>query len=312
MGPVAIPVTLQASSGDVIVHILSPADGNVMAELSGPQTALDKVRNVIFTANAEQRIYINVDANVAPGRHEISALAIANSSVFTNSGVTVMNTTPGQITYSVERIVEANLPVQMSAADVTNLDGVPAFDPPSVKFKGPQSVLDQLTADRQMVAYANLRGNDELKLPGTHEVKSVPLILPTTDSDVVFSPAAVTVTFKVRQTEERFIYPSMPVWVLAPPVLADRGYKVQILSSPNLANVTLAGSPDVIAQLRSNTLLPKPQAHLQVSLEDLTAAGSKITRQVKYDLPDGVHVTPDDAVRTVDFRLVDVGSTGAR
>ena len=139
----------------------------------------------------------------------------------------------------------------------------------------------------------------------------MPLILPTTDSDVTFTPASVTATFKVKQTQEAYLYPSMPVWVLAPPVLADEGYKVQITSNPNLANVTLVGPPDVIAQLRNGTLTPRPQAHIEVSLTDLPAGTTK-TRQVEYGLPDGVHVAPEDAARTVDFKLVDTGTGAGR
>ena len=155
--PVAIPVTLQANSGDVVVHVLSPADGNVMAELSGPQTALDEARNLISNPTSGQRVIINVDGNATRGRHEVSALAIEDSPIFTSRGVSVLNATPGQITYSVEKIVEANLPVQMPA-DVTNLDGVAAFDPPTVKFRGPQSLLDQLTADRQIGGVCEFAG----------------------------------------------------------------------------------------------------------------------------------------------------------
>jgi hypothetical protein len=301
---VAIPITLRASSADVVVHMISPADGNVMAVLSGPQNSVDKVLTLISNPNSDERVYINVDTNVSPGRHEISTTQIGESPIFTGRGVSVLNAAPVQLIYSVEKIVDANMPVEMPP-DVMNLDGTPAFDPPTVKFRGPQSVLDQLTADRQLVVYANLKGRDALHIPGAHEEIGVPLILPSDASDVTFTPGVVKATFQVRATEERFVYPSMPVWVLAPPVLAERGFKVSIVSNTNLANVTLVGSPDVIAQLRSDTLTPKPRAHVEVSLDDLPA-GTLRTRQVEFDLPEGVHVAAEDQARTVDFKLVDI------
>lgn len=298
---VSIPVTLRTTSPNLLVRMISPADQNVMAELSGPHNALDEVLKIISDPNSSDRVYINIDANIRPGTYEISADRIGQSTIFTGRGITVLNAAPSTITYTVEKIVEADFPVQMPA-DVTNLDGAPAFDPPTVKFHGPQSILDRLTADRQTVVYAELRGRDALRIPGPHEEKAVPLLLPSNDPDVSFTPTSVTATFKVRQAEERMIYPSMPVWVLAPPLLADRGYKVVLASSPNLENVTLVGSPDLIAQLRSGTIMPKPRAHVEVSLDDLPA-GTPRTRQVKYDLPDGVRVSSDDVGRTVEFML---------
>lgn len=307
--PIAIPVALRTNSPDVVVKIISPADRNVMAILSGPQHALDDTLRTISSPNSADRVYINVDSNVMPGRYAVPTSRIEESPLLAGSGVSVVNASPGEITYTVERIVEADLPVTMPA-DVTNLDGAPAFDPPMVKFRGPQSVLDQLTADRQLAVYANVHGVDELHMPGPHKVHDVPLLpLPITDNNVSITPTNVTVSFKVRQTQEEMTYPSMPVWVLAPPVVSDRGYKVVIVRNSNLANVKLTGSPDVIAQLTSGALTPKPRAHVEVSLEDLPegSEGPEKTRIVKYDLPDGVHVSSDDATRTVDFKLVAVG-----
>lgn len=299
--PVAIPVTLRTNSPDMVVHIISPADKNVMAELSGPHKAVDEVLKIISNPNSPDRVYINIDPNTLPGIYPVSTDRIAQSSIFSGRGVSVLDPVPANITYSVEKIVDANFPIQMPT-DVTNLAGPAVFDPPTVKFRGPQPVLDRLQADRQTVVYANLSGRDSLRIPGPHVEKAVPLIVPSNEPDVSFTPTTVTATFTVRQAEEKYINPSMPVWVLAPPILADRGYKVVIVSNPNLANVTLLASPEIIAQLKNGSLTPKPRAHIEVSLDDLPA-GTVRTRQVKYDLPDGVRVLPDDLARTVDFKL---------
>ncbi|HWB53060.1 MAG TPA: hypothetical protein VG722_02670 [Tepidisphaeraceae bacterium] len=304
--PVAIPIALRTASPNVVVHLKSPGDGNVMAELSGPSKSLDEVLKIIQNPIAANRVYINVDGNVQPGRYTLPADRIGQSTIFAGRGVSVVDASPPTLTYDVEKIVEANFPVELSS-DITNLDGPATFDPPTVRFRGPQSVLDRLTADRETYVTADLSGRDALHIPGAHEEKAVPIQPPrqVSDQEVTFTPSTVTAVFKVRQTEEKFIYPSMPVWVLAPPVLADRGYKVVIVSNPNLANVTLLASPSLIAQLRNDTLTPKPRAHIDVSLDDLPS-GTVRTRQVKYDLPEGVRVSADDLMRTVDFKLQEV------
>jgi hypothetical protein len=301
--PVAIPVTLRTTSANVVVHMITPADKNVMAELAGPRKSLDEVLNIISKPNPADRVYINIDPNVQPGRYTLASDQIGQSTIFTGRGVSVIDPAPN-ITYTVEEIKSANFPVEMPSG-ITVLDGPATFDPPTVQFRGPKSVLDSLIADRQNFVTADLTGRDALHIPGAHEEKAVPIKLPINDPEVTFTPSTVTAIFKVRQTEEKYIYPSMPVWVLSPPVLVDRGYKVVIVSNLNLANVTLLAAPDLIAQLRNDTVAPKPRAHIDVSLDD-PPAGTVHTRQVTYDLPDGVRVSADDLTRTVDFKLQEI------
>ena len=150
--------------------------------------------------------------------------------------------------------------------------------------------------------YADLSGRSSLRVPGPQTEEAVPLIKPTSDASVTFTPETVTARFKVQQADQRYRRPTMPVWVAAPPLLAERGYKVVLLSPPNLSNVNLIGPPELIEALQKDLLKPIPKAYIEVTLDDLPVDVPK-TREVKYELPRGIEVAPEDRGRTVEFKL---------
>jgi hypothetical protein len=303
--PVSIPVSIRTNTPNVIVSLVDPSDRNVMAQLNGPRKGLDDAMKIISRPGEGDRIYIDVDGNVPPGKnYPVSADRIAQNPIFASRGITVLNATPSTLTYRVQKVVTEKIPIQLPPS-ITNLDGPATFEPDAVTVRGPDDLLKELKARNQWVVYADLTGRESLKVPGPQEEQAVPLTVPASDPDITFTPATVKVKFKVRQAEERYTYPSMPIWIDAPSILAERGYKVVLSGSPNLTNVRLVGTPDLIAALRDGTLKPKPKAHVEASTEDLPVNTPR-TRDVKYELPAGITVAPEDARRSVEFRLQEI------
>lgn len=301
-----IPIDVKTSAPNRVVKLESPADRNIVADLAGPRAQLDEVLNIISRPGESDRIRLDIDPSLGPGRYPISSARIADNPLFKGRGVSVFNCQPQYLMIRVDEVVGKEIPVRVQS-NVTNLDGAPAFDPPTVHVQGPRAKLEELEIKGQLLVTANLSGRDSLKTPGSHEEKALPLILPN-DSDLTFTPTAVNATFKVKQTEDKLDYPSMSIFVNTPLTLGDR-YRVELqgdlTDDPFVRNVTLIGPTDVISALRREDFKPKPVARLTITNDDLPA-GTTRTRELKYDLPENVRVSPEDARRTVEFKLVEI------
>ena len=115
----------------------------------------------------------------------------------------------------------------------------------------------------------------------------------------------VHATIDVRQADKSFIKNSMPVTVDSPVGTSTR-YDI-VVDRPAVQNVTLIGPPDTIDAMQKPDFEPQPKGRLVITSADLTVGTH--TKTVKYDLPDGVHVSADDMKKTVDFKVVDRTAT---
>ena len=117
----------------------------------------------------------------------------------------------------------------------------------------------------------------------------------------------VSASVDVRQSDKTWLNPSMTI-TIDQPVGTDDKYKI-VIDRPAVQNVTFVGPPDIIDAIQKRDFEPQPKARLVITAADLLTLGIH-TKVVQYDLPDGVHVTPEDRKKTVEFKVVDRAATG--
>lgn len=299
---VRFPVQVSIASPDRV--ILGSRERFVTAELRGPAAEVEAVKNKLLQGGDEAAIALPLDQNLSPGSHEIRTALIAGDALFRTHAITVDNTEPQLLSVYIDQMVERDVPIAVPAS-VTNLDGKPVFEPARVKVRGPKSVLDRAEADGLLHAFADLSGLQSLKTPGVHEEKAVPVVTQVRGEHVQVTPTAVNATFKVRPADVTVTWSFMPVWVNTPPGFGDR-YRV-VLTNQTLKDVRLVGPAETIAAMQQENFRPKPKARIDVSNADLPA-GQTRSKVVQFDdLPKGVAVSPDDAQRTAEFRIVEPG-----
>ena len=180
-------------------------------------------------------------------------------------------------------------------SEVTNLAGPPAFEPRTVRVRGPRAKLED--PREPLVVVAELTGRDELQTPGPKDIAAVPLRASIDDPSIQLSPTTVRAIIDVSQREEKFLIASMPIWHSTPAGLLQQ-YRVE--APPSVPNITVIGPHDQIQSLARGEYRPK--ALLEITAED---AGERIPRELKFDLPDRVKVIAEDREKTrVSFQLV--------
>jgi len=305
-----VPLQLQvhANGAKQVASIAVPQDRSVVLTLEGPRVRLDTLRDQFSTGGRAAQITIELPTDTGTGpitrgiADELNKLPL-----FRSNGVKVTAASPAQMTVMVDEVVTRELFVSADMS-VANFDGVPVFDPPTVRLTGPRSVLDRYTdvdAAGRSVILADLAPLAEVRTPGDHTRSEVALVRPQLLAEVnpaqfSLSPDRVRTAFRIRQADVTFTIPAMPVFPLAAPTFLD---EFRAVYEPTVANVTVQGAPDVIAALRAETLEKKPKAILEFSRDDLPP-GKTRSRRLRYDLPDGLSVVPEDLKREVEFTLV--------
>jgi hypothetical protein len=183
---------------------------------------------------------------------------------------------------------------------VTNLDMAKTyFDPKQVSISGPESAFKDA---KSLTVYAALANSPALNTPGPQDVSDIPLKMDLADpSQITISPSVVKAHLEVLSADITREFASVPIVVTAPPKLLQT-YYVDV-QPPSIANVKIVGPPD---QVQNATI----EAELKVTNDDI--GGSDLPRQLKYDLPVGVRLAPDnqEAFQTVKFTLVQRTSGG--
>jgi hypothetical protein len=183
---------------------------------------------------------------------------------------------------------------------VTNLDmSKTHFDPKQVLISGPESAFKEA---KSLAVYAALVGSPALNTPGPQDVSDVPLKMDLADgSQITISPSTVKAHLEVLSSDITREIASVPIVVTAPPKVLQ-AYYVDVQPA-SIANVWITGPPD---QVQNATV----EAELRVTNDDI--GGSDLPRQLKYDLPDGVRLSPDhqEALQPVKFTLVQRTSGG--
>ncbi|MGH7214707.1 MAG: hypothetical protein ACREIT_08085 [Tepidisphaeraceae bacterium] len=303
------PVEVRSNDPNKIVTLLVPADKNVMAELTGPRAALDQLREILTGGLSPRGVQIEVPADLSPGLHERrTADLLSAQPIFRESGVAVSDCSPPVLKMYVDEVVEREARVVAPPEVLNLLEGPALFDPPTIRVRGPKSLiaqLDQRDEEGRTVVYADLAGFPAVRQPGTHDVSDVPLVRPIKDEHVNLSATKVHASLKVRASDVSFTIPSMPVFVIAPPNLIENHKVVIRDNNPSVASVTVTGPQAKIEMLAQDALVPKPKAVLEITRDDLTNPGEPRTRRLSYDLPQGLSVSPEDAKKEIEFRIVE-------
>jgi hypothetical protein len=302
--PVPIPITLSSSDPKMVVTLVRPPEGMIMAYLEGPRSQVDAVKQQLSGSAGVEAVNIIVDA-VSRGQRELStSAAIEKNPLFNLRGVNVSNCQPPALQIVVDEYEDRELPVA-APPSITNLVAPPIFEPPRVKVRAPKLAWQRATGEGMLQAYADLAAYAGLNNAGPHEIAAARIFVPALQDDphATIIPGTVKATIEVRQADRQLKIPSMIVYPLGAQSLQKR-YKVECPDT--IQNVTVIGPPDQIALLERPDYEPKPKAILDLNSDDTTG----LTRRKKLrfiDFPsERVRVSPEDAQREVEFKLVPI------
>lgn len=283
--------------------ILGPTDRLVTAELRGPAAQLETVKNMLLTKSGKSAITLPLDTSLAADSYEIHTERIAADPLFRTHAITVESAEPRTLTVYVDRVVDREIPVRVPPNLMNLLDGKPVFDPPFVHVRGPQSELQRVASDGALDVFADLAGRESLKTPGVHDERAVPVLTQLRGPNITVTPTKVNATLKVRPADVTITWSTMPIWINTPPGFADK-YRV-VLANPTLKDVRLTGPAETISAMQQESYRPKPKARLDVSNADLPAGETRVKVVQFDDLPKGVSVSPTDAQRPAEYKILD-------
>jgi len=297
--PVTFRVEAKNPDRNRLVELIVPSpDGQVHAELSGPQERLDRLREKLQTGGLQIDI-----PDLEPGKHPLDMSAVANNDLFVKYGQTVISMNPARIEVKIDLIDHRSVDVRVSPT-VTNLDGPAIFDPPRVIVSGPKSVLDAASARGNLVAYARLDG---LKEPGFKSLPNVPVDVPINDPRVTVSPTTVSAKLTVKKNEIVGDVSGIPVWAAYPPGAKWDKYKANY--QPNIA-VKVVGLKEMIDEVNKPDSENKPHAILDLTtVGDPPVLGKTYEGEIHFDFgKTGLKVTAD-APQKIPFTVVERTST---
>jgi YbbR domain-containing protein len=289
-----VPVTIR--SDRMYVEPATPGRQTVNLKISGPQEAIDGVRESLSNGN-NRGLVIDLGNSVAVGDGQPVNVVehIQNMELFKKAGVTIEESQPGDLLVNVDQADRREVPVEVSPADQKKLTGPPVFSPPTVAVSGPKKLLDSA----QLKVFAVLAGNSEMDVSGEHDFKSVPVQLPAGFERVRVAPAQVNARITVRSPNESFtIHDGIPIVISAPTSVTD-SWKISILPDAAISDVTVTGPPEQIDLIRKGTFFVK--AALDISNDDIARPEPKT---LTYTLPEGVLPTEETKRRTVEFKAV--------
>jgi hypothetical protein len=308
----SVPIPVNVTSGDPtrVVTLQHPIDSMILADLQGPRSKIDDVRNEFSRSGGVESLEITLDRlQLAAGTHELrTASLVGSQSIFEKNGIVVSNCQPPTLRVMIDEYDTREVPIEPPPS-VTNLVGKPIFEPPKVKIRAPRSEFDRAG---DFKVYADLGAIPELSSPGSHAGLTVRVYTDAlTGPNVSLAPGNVKATVEVRQADKTYVVPFMAVWPVMP-MAWQKQFTVD--GAPEtIPNVTVKGPPDKIDLLMramENPGAPTYYAVLEIQSEDRPPEGQSVgpvrTRQLNFaaGLPDGVRVSPEDAQRTVDFKLV--------
>lgn len=304
------PIPIAVRSADLKTYVrLIMDDENVMARLEGPRGRLDDVVRQIQPSSEKASVMLTIPEGHTLGQvHEFdTAQLLGANPIFSRSGVRIVNCKPSRLRVFIDGYEDREFEVQKPAG-VTNLVGAPIFDPQRVSVHAPRSVFAAAEQSGPILVEADLPSSGVINVPGPHDVVVRVMSRTLQGDNVTFSPSTVRARFEVGQSDVRYTYPSISVYVTGPRFLLEQ-YKVEC--DDTIPNVTVIGPPDKIAELNREDAA-RPWAVLQVTGDDRpTPDGAKRSRRIRFEVPDpSIRVSSEDAQRTLEFRLVDKSADG--
>ncbi len=279
----------------------------VTVTLRGPRATLAEAANRLRSGLATPPVVeLRTDARgsvILDLRRELAGLR-----AFSGGGLRLIDASPSSVEVTIEEAVESMIPVRVGGPlDAGELVGQPTLDPESVELLGPRSLVEAVASAGVV---ASLPANPE---PGRQTI-NVPVTLPaelrqslmrrfgdTMVERLRFEPAQVSVTFDRRDLQ--FVEArlgSVPIYVDKPAAMEGR-MEVRLTGTSVINGVTVRGPAETIRRMTEGDLRETARARLLVAKEDRDRVGVDITRDVTFELPEGVEVLGDP--RRVTFRL---------
>jgi hypothetical protein len=236
-------------------------------------------------------VQILIDGTRGPGQHDVDILGeLEKDSRLADNGVVVTSSTPRYVRIEIDTLKEVELDVK-AGPDAERQLASSTFEPAKVKVMAPASAIEG--ALTPLYAEAVLPP----LTPGRHGPLNVSVVVKgLSDRGVTIKPAVVKATLDVRQSDVRYIIPSVPVSAEVSDGVIN---KYNIKFDQFLPSVPVWGSPDKIEQLKAGTLTPMPRARFVVSELDYR---KRTTAELEYVLPPGITLR-DEARKTIEFEL---------
>ena len=307
----SVPIPVKVSIGDPtrVVTLVHPPDNMILADLQGPRSKIDDVRDEFSRSGGVESLNLPLDQlQLAPGPHEVRTASLVGSQpMFERNGIVVSNCQPPTLRVIVDEYETREVPIEPHPS-VTNLVGKPIFEPPTVKIRAPKTEFNRAG---DLKVYADLASVPELSSPGSHPGLTVRVYTDALNGpNVSLAPSTAKATVEVRQADETYVMPFMAVWPVMP-MAWQKEFSVE--GQATISTVTVKGPPDKIALLKramEDPGAPPYYAVLEVTSEDRPAEGQTIgptrSRQLNFEagLPPGVRVSAEDAQRMFEFKLV--------
>jgi hypothetical protein len=295
----AIEVT--PSNPKFAVRLREPADGYVTLDLVGSRNRIEDLRREMGSRGPAPIRFEVPDRK--EGEHQFSVKnVIERDPRFT--AVDVTGSSPSLLSVYVDPIQEDVVTVKVREEDKALFEGV-VFNPPKVRVKMPAAVRAKVKTGDEIFAYANLSSVVD-RTPGRkQEISGVRVSIPGADAEeAAIEPAAVSVSLTAVERAKELLIKKVAVLQTVANKL-DEG--VTIKYDPLvLFDVRVSGPPEAIDKID-----PAGSAAVmaQVLIENTDVDKGLMKKQVRYLLPEGVKIHPDDAKREVEVTVTS-NSTG--
>jgi hypothetical protein len=289
--PVAIDV--KTNDHNRIVVLRSPADKNILVELSGPRAKLEHVHQLLQPKpDGPAAIEIDIDPRLKPGGQELLTVGqINNLPVFRDNGITVKNAQPPYLRVDIDVYETRRVPVKAPPELASVLTEQAHFTPDSVEIRAPSQQFKRAEAEGPLFAYADLPKADQLKnKAGEVNLDSVPVYWPQHRENVYLSPLIVAAKLNVRRRDAEYTIPSVTIVKVTPKDFENRFYVDYV---PQISNVTVSGPSEQIEALRKNEF--PYRARLEITSQD--QVGVEIRKPLQFELPPGVQLTQESLDR---------------
>jgi hypothetical protein len=296
---VSFSIEVRTTDNSRIVTLQEPADHNVIATLTGPRTAVDRMINELRAGKPDQAaVRILIDPKLPKGENTLeSSRYIANLPMFIRQGVSVPKISPGNLRVNIDDFETRDLDVKPNQ-DLPNVQ----FIPSKVAVRAPSQVFEK--ADRNRLYVVADLSKQDLSQPGVHDLHGVPVQPAFAGDQITVEQPTVNASVEIKKQLAMGMIPSVAVWESIAPKLADK-YKIR-LDNPTIANVQVTGPQKMIDQINNGDY--RVIAHLDVTDADEQYIGKERSKAVTFtNLPEGVKVAHPEQY-TVTYTLVDRAS----
>jgi hypothetical protein len=277
-----IPIEVRSSDPNrFYVKLLMPVenDRSVVAQLVGPLAQIEQVIKKIAPENNNPSVIITIPASQSGVIELEAAKQLSLNPIFTNAGVSVINSKPTNLKVSIDNMVDDDAEVKVRP-DQQNQISSPVFTPAKVRLRGPSQDINNAKAQGPLVVYADF-DKSVLQQPGPQNDLTVRFQSEQfKGKPIAFSVTTVKASIDVRQSEFAGVVRSIPIAYRVLPDITTN-FAIQITGDTKaLSNVPVIGPEDKVKELVNASQI---QAYAELPIKFGTDAQSAIP---EIHLPD--------------------------